>query len=114
MNPAKVCSEVVIITNIITCTSKDCQKILQEALEKGYIDCYIYKALVTGAAGSTSGNTSLKDCLFGKELPSYSVHCSTTLAEAAIRAISREIVGTGLTGWFRVTSDELIGMRVRS
>ena len=36
MNPAKVCSEVVIIANIITYTSKDCQKMLQESLEKGY------------------------------------------------------------------------------
>ena len=62
--------------------------------------------LVTGAAGS--GKTSLKYRLFGKELPS--VRCSTALAEAAIRAISREIVGTDLTGWFRVTPDELMGM----
>ena len=62
--------------------------------------------LVTGAAGS--GKTSLKYRLFGKELPS--VRCSTALAEAAIRAISREIVGTNLTGWFRVTPDELMGM----
>ena len=50
--------------------------------------------LVTGAAGS--GKTSLKYRLFGKQLPS--VRCSTALAEAAIRAISREIVGTDLTG----------------
>ena len=62
--------------------------------------------LVTGAAGS--GKTSLKYCLFGKELPS--VRCSTALAEAAIRAISREIVGTDLTGWFKVTPDELMAM----
>ena len=62
--------------------------------------------LVTGAAGS--GKTSLKYRLFGKELPS--VRCSTALAEAAIRAISREIVGTDLTGWFKVTSDELMAM----
>ena len=62
--------------------------------------------LVTGAAGS--GKTSLKYRLFGKELPS--VRCSTALAEAAIWAISREIVGTDLTGWFEVTSDELMGM----
>ena len=62
--------------------------------------------LVTGAAGS--GKTSLKYRLFGKELPS--VRCSTALAEAAIRAISREIVGTDLTGWFKVTPDELMAM----
>ena len=62
--------------------------------------------LVTGAAGS--GKTSLKYRLFGKELPT--VRCSTALAEAAIRAISREIVGTDLTGWFKVTPDELMAM----
>ena len=62
--------------------------------------------LVTGAAGS--GKTSLKQRLFGKELPT--VRCSTALAEAAIRAISREIVGTDLTGWFKVTTDELMAM----
>ena len=62
--------------------------------------------LVTGAAGS--GKTSLKYRLFGKELPS--VRSSTALAEAAIRAISREIVGTDLTGWFKVTPDELMAM----
>ena len=62
--------------------------------------------LVTGAAGS--GKTSLKYRFFGKELPS--VRCNTALAEAAIRAISREIVGTDLTGWFKVTPDELMAM----
>ena len=64
--------------------------------------------LVTGAAGS--GKTSLKCRLFGKELPR--VRCSTALAEAAIRAISREIVGTDqdLTNWFRVTPDDLMRM----
>ena len=62
--------------------------------------------LVTGAAGS--GKTSLKYRLFGKELPT--VRCSTALAEAAIRAISREIIGTDLTGWFKVTPDELMAM----
>ena len=60
--------------------------------------------LVTGAAGS--GKTTLKHRLFGKEPPS--VRCSTALAEAAIRAVSREIVGTDLTGWFKVTTDELM------
>ena len=73
---------------------------------KGYVDCHIWKVLVTGAAGS--GKTSLKHRLFGKEPPR--ICCSTALAEAAIRAISREIVGTDLTGWFKVTHDELMGM----
>ena len=58
---------------------------MQEALEKGYVDCHIWKVLVTGAAGS--GKTSLKHRLFGEEPPS--LHCSTALAAAAIRAISR-------------------------
>ena len=62
--------------------------------------------LVTGAAGS--GKTTLKHRLFGEEPPS--ICCSTALAEAAIRAISREIVGTDLTGWFRVTYEELMEM----
>ena len=62
--------------------------------------------LVTGAAGS--GKTTLKHRLFGKDPPS--LRCSTALAEAAIRAISREIVGTDQTDWFRVTHDELMGM----
>ena len=60
--------------------------------------------LVTGAAGS--GKTTLKHRLFGKEPPS--IRCSTALAEAAIRAISREIVGTNLTDWFQITTDELM------
>ena len=60
------------------------QKILEEALKKGYICCHIWKVLVTGAAGS--GKTSLKHRLFGEEPPS--LRCSTALAEAAIRAIS--------------------------
>ena len=73
---------------------------------KGYVDCHIWKVLVTGAAGS--GKTTLKHRLFGKDPPS--LRCSTALAEAAIRAISREIVGTDQTDWFRVTHDELMGM----
>ena len=36
--------------------------------------------------------------------------CSTALAEAAIHAISREIVGTSVTGWFRVTYEEVMEM----
>jgi len=39
-----------------------------------------------------------------------SIRCSTALAEAAIRAISRAIVGTDLTGWFRVTYGQLMEM----
>ena len=62
--------------------------------------------LVTGGAGS--GKTSLKHCLFEEEPPS--LRCSTALAEAAIRAISREVVGTDLTGWFRVTYEDLMKM----
>ena len=62
--------------------------------------------LVTGAAGN--GKTTLKHRLFGKKPPNR--RCSTALAEAAIRAVSREIVGTDQTGWFRVTADELMGM----
>ena len=87
-------------------TSTAAQQILQEALEKGYVDCHIWKVIVTGAAGS--GKTSLKHRLFGEEPPS--LRCSTALAEAAIRAISREIVGTDLTGWFRVSYEELMKM----
>ena len=90
----------------MTATNPGAQKILKEALEKGYVECHIWKVLVTGAAGS--GKTTLKYRLFGEEPPS--LRCSTALAEAAIRAISREIVGTDQTGWFRVTPDELMGM----
>ena len=99
-------TEVVITISAVTSTSTASQKILEEALKKGYVDCHIWKVLVTGAAGSDK--TSLKYRLLGKELPT--VRCSTALAEAAIRAISREIVGTDLTGWFRVTPNELMGM----
>ena len=87
-------------------TSKAAQQILQDALEKGFVECHIWKVLFTGAAGS--GKTSLKHRLFGEEPPS--LRCSTALAEAAIRAISREIVGTDLTGWFRVSYEELMKM----
>ena len=87
-------------------TNPGAQKTLKEALEKGYVECHIWKVLVTEAAGS--GKTTLKYCLFGKEPTSF--HCSTALAEAAIQAISRVIVGTDQTGWFRVTPDELMGM----
>ena len=92
---------------VITRTSAvDSQQILEEALEKGYVNCYIWKVLVTGAAGS--GKTCLKHRLLGEEPPS--IRCSTALAEAPIRAISHEIVGTDKTGWFRVTYDELMEM----
>jgi len=87
-------------------TSTAAQQILQEALEKGYVDCHIWKVLVIGAAGS--GKTTLKHRLFGEEPPS--LRCSTALAEAAIRAISREIVGRSVTGWFRVSYEELMEM----
>ena len=62
--------------------------------------------LVVGVAGS--GKTSLKHCLFGEEPPS--IRCSTALAEATIQAISRVIVGTDRTGWFRITYDQLMEM----
>ena len=69
---------------------------LQETLAKGYADCHIWKVLVTGAAGSVKA--TLKHRLFGEEPPS--LRCSTALAEAVIRAISHEIVGTDKTDWF--------------
>ena len=59
-----------------------------------------------GVAGS--GKTSLKHRLFGEEPPS--IRRSTALAEATIRAISRVIVGTDITGWFRVPYDKLMEM----
>ena len=59
-----------------------------------------------GVAGS--GKTSLKHRLFGEEPPS--IRRSTALAEAAIRAISRVIVGTDRTGWFRVSYSKLMEM----
>ena len=93
-------------TCLLIHTSKAAQQILQDALEKGYVDCHIWKVLVTGAAGS--GKTTLKHRLFGEDPPS--LRCSTALTEAAIRAISREIVGTSVTGWFRVTYEELMGL----
>ena len=62
--------------------------------------------LVTGAAGS--GKITLKYRLFSED--PASLRCSTPLAEAAIRAISREIVGTDRTGWFRVSYEELMEM----
>ena len=93
--------------NFITCTSaattNSSRKILEDALEKGYVLSHIWKVLVTGAAGS--GKTTLKHRLFGEDPPN--LRCSTVLAEAAIRAVSREIVSTDLTGWFRVTDNEL-------
>ena len=103
-----------VILKNITCTfaatTAGAQKILEEALNQGYVHCHIWKVLVTGAA--CSGKTSLKHRLFGEELPG--LRCSTTLAEAAIRAISREIIGSSQTGWFRVTYEELLKMLGRA
>ena len=99
-----LCSVFLIEISILLNTAA--QNILEKALEKGYIDCHIWKVLVTGVAGS--GKTTLKHRLFGEEPPI--LHCSTALAEAAIRAISREIVGKDLTGWFRVSYEELLKM----
>ena len=95
---------------IFAATTAGAQKILEEALNRGYIHCHIWKVLVTGAAGS--GKTSLIHHLFGEEPPGLC--CSTTLAEAAIRAISREIIGSSQTGWFRVTYEELLKMLGRA
>ena len=47
-------------------TDSGAQKILKEALEKGYVECHIWKVLVTGAAGS--GKTTLKYCPFKSPL----------------------------------------------
>ena len=63
--------------------------------------------LVTGAAGSgklLSNIASLEKSVlaFAAALPLQKLH--------AIQAISRVIVGTDQTGWFRVTPDELMGM----
>ena len=103
-----------VILKNITCTfaatTAGAQKILEEALNQGYVHCHIWKVLVTGAA--CSGKTSLKHRLFGEELPG--LRCSTILAEAAIPAISQEFIGSSQTGWFRVTYEELLKMLGRA
>ena len=82
------------------------RQILEEALEKGYVLCSIIKVLTLGAAGS--GKTCTKFRLLRENLPT--TRCSTPLTEAAIRAISHVLIGTDLTGWFRVSYEELMSM----
>ena len=86
------------------------RQILEEALEKGYILCSIIKVLTLGAAGS--GKTHTKFRLLRENPPK--TRCSTPLAEAAIRAISRVLIGTDLTGWFRVSYEELMSMLAKA
>ena len=81
-------------------------KILDEALEKGYILCNIIKVLTLGAAGS--GKTSMKYRLLREESPAK--RCSTALAEASVRAISRALFGKDLTGWIRITPEKFMEM----
>ena len=82
------------------------KKILDEALEKGYILCNIIKVLTLGAAGS--GKTSMKYRLLREESPAK--RCSTALAEASVRAISRALFGKDLTGWIRITPEKFMEM----
>ena len=82
------------------------KQILDEALENGYILCNIIKVLTLGAAGS--GKTSTKYCLLREEPPS--TRCSTPLAEASIRAISRALFGKDLTGWIRISPEKFMEM----
>ena len=82
------------------------KQILDEALEKGYILCNIVKILTLGAAGS--GKTSTKYRLLREEPPSS--RCSTPLAEASIRAISRALFGKDLTGWIRISPGKFMEM----
>ena len=86
------------------------RQILEEALEKGYVLCSIIKILTLGAAGS--GKTHTKFRLLRENPPK--TRCSTPLTEAAIRAISRVLIGTDLTGWFRVSYEELMSMLAKA
>ena len=82
------------------------KQILDEALEKGYILCNLIKVLTLGAAGS--GKTSTKYRLLREEPPIN--RCSTPLAEASIRAISRALFGKDLTGWIRISPEKFMEM----
>ena len=82
------------------------KKILDEALEKGYILCNLIKVLTLGAAGS--GKTSTKYRLLREEPPVE--RSSTALAEASIRAISRALFGKDLTGWIRISPEKFMEM----
>ena len=82
------------------------KQILDEALEKGYILSNIIKILTLGAAGS--GKTSTKYRLLREEPPIN--RCSTPLAEASIRAVSRALFGKDLTGWIRISPEKFMEM----
>ena len=82
------------------------KQILDEALEKGYVLCNVVKVLTLGAAGS--GKTSTKYRLLREEPPID--RCSTPLAEASIRAVSRALFGKDLTGWIRILPEKFMEM----
>ena len=85
------------------------KQILDEALQKGYILSNIIKVLTLGAAGS--GKTSTKYRLLREEPPID--RCSTPLAEASIRAVSRALFGKDLkdlTGWIRIIPEKFMEM----
>ena len=82
------------------------KQILDEALDKGYILCNLIKVLTLGAAGS--GKTSTKYRLLREEPPID--RCSTPLAEASIRAVSRALFGKDLTGWIRISPEKFMEM----
>ena len=85
------------------------KQILDEALEKGFILSNIIKVLTLGAAGS--GKTSTKYRLLREEPPID--RCSTPLAEASIRAVSRALYGKDLkdlTGWIRILPEKFMEM----
>ena len=82
------------------------KQILDEALENGYILSNIIKVLTLGAA--SSGKTSTKYRLLRKEPPID--RCSTPLAEASIRAVSRALFGKDLTGWIWILPEKFMEM----
>ena len=87
---------------------RQARRLLDEALERGYILCHIDKCITMGNAGA--GKTHVACRLFNKDPPV--VRCSTALAEAPIRAISRIIVGAvkTKTDWFQVSREKLMEM----
>ena len=92
--------------HVDTRESRTGKQILDEALEKGYILCNLIKVLTLGAAGS--GKTSTKYRLLREEPPID--RCSTPLAEASIRAVSRALFGKDLTGWIRISPEKFMEM----
>ena len=62
--------------------------------------------LTLGAAGS--GKTSTKYRLLREEPPIN--RCSTPLADASIRAVSRALFGKDLTGWIRISPEKFMEM----